>query len=206
MGITMKRYRFLLAALFAAATFVIGQRWSSAVPPAPEPGKEQAPESLDVRYSRAQLALAQVNLKRVTEMNQKVANLVSADTLISYQQDVKIAEAELAAATSADAAEQFAVWLRRAESAVSYAEVQWRGAVAANQRASGAFSSIDVERRRLRLAMSKLQLERGKTLLHAEPQRQVAWELSVVSDELQRLREELLQTAPSAPVYHVWWP
>src|SRR4029077_13363756 len=97
------------------------------------------------------------------------------------------------------------VWLRRAESAVSYAEVQYRGAVASNQRSAGAFSTIDVERRRLRLDVSRLEFERGQALIHAAPERQLAWELSLINSELQRQREEMLQTTPAAQAYPTWW-
>jgi hypothetical protein len=138
-------------------------------------------------------------------MNEKVANSVSADTLISFQQDLNVAQAELAAATSHDAARKFEVWLRRAESAMRYAKVQWSGAVAANQRAAAVISPIDVERRRLRLEVSRLELERGQALTLAAPDQQLAWELSVMNNELQRLKEEVLQTVPTTPLYPTWW-
>ena len=50
-----------------------------------------------------------------------------------------------ALATSRDAARQFDVWLRRAESAASSAEVQWRGAVSANKRTTGTYGSLDLQ-------------------------------------------------------------
>src|SRR5258706_16232153 len=185
-GVIMKLSRILVLSLIGAALLVLGRQWASAVPPANEAAKDARQSSLDVRYARTQVALAEANLKRLTDMNQKVANLVSADTLNSFQQDLKVAQAELAAATSHDAAQQFEVWLRRAEAGVSYADVQWRGAVAVNQRTSGVFSPIDVERRRLRLEMSRLELERGQALTHAGADQQLAWELSLMNNELQR--------------------
>jgi hypothetical protein len=190
--------------LIAAGLLALGFQGANAVPPAKDAKKDEPRSSLEVRYARAQVALAEANLKRLTEMNQKVAKVVSADTLTSFQQDLKVAQAELAAATSRDAVNQFEVWLNRAESAVSYADLQWRGAVAANQRTAGVFSPIDVERRRLRLERSRLELERGQALTHAAPDRQLAWELSLMNNELQRLREEILQTVPATPIYPTW--
>ena len=191
--------------LIAAVLLGLGFQGANSVPPTKDATKDEPQSSLDARYARAQVALAEANLKRLTEMNQKVANVVSADTLVSFQQDLKVAQAELAAATSRDAAHRFEAWLSRAESAVSYADLQWRGAVAANQRAAGVFSPIDVERRRLRLEMSRLELERGQALTHSAPDQQLAWELSLMNNELQRLKEEVLQTVPATPIYPIWW-
>jgi hypothetical protein len=201
----MKFSKIFALPLIAAALFVLGYQWASAVPPTNDPKKDERQPSLDARYAGAQVALAEANLKRLTEMNQKVANLVSADTLNSFQQDLKVAQAELAAATSRDAAHQFEVWLRRAESAVSYADLQWRSAVAANQRSAGVFSPIDVERRRLRLEVSRLELERGQALTHAAPDQQLVWEISLMNNELQRLKEEVLQPVTATPAYPTWW-
>src|SRR5262245_45912145 len=103
----MKRSKILALSLLGAALFALGHEMASGVPPANEAAKVPPQASIDVRYSRAQVALAEANLKRLTDMNEKVANLVSADTLVSFQQDLKVAEAELVAATSRDAARQF---------------------------------------------------------------------------------------------------
>jgi hypothetical protein len=53
--------------------------------------------------------------------------------------------------------------------------------------------------------MSRLELERGQALTHAAPDQQLAWELSVMNNELQQLKEEVLQTVPTTPIYPTWW-
>ena len=189
-----------LAAIFLA----VGYHLARAIPPE-NAGQAAIPENLDVRYARAQVALAEANLKRLQEMNQKVAGAVSADTLVSFQQDVKTAQAELEAAQGGQAAQVFEVWLRRAAAALAYADIQWRGAVAANQRMAGTFSPIDVERRRLRLEVDKLEFERGRALAQGSAEQKLAWELSLMSNEMQRLKEEVRQTVPTTPLYPSWW-
>ena len=116
-----------------------------------------------------------------------------------------VAQAELRAALSGDAAQQFDIWLRRADAAVGYAEVQWQGAVAANARVAGVISPTDVERRRLRLELNRLALERGEALIHGTPEQKLAWQLSFINNELQQLKDDVRQTVPTAPIYPTWY-
>jgi hypothetical protein len=189
---------------FAVIFLAIGYHLARAIPP-DNAAQPPAQESLDVRYARAQVILAEANLKRLQEMNQKVSGAVSADMLISYQEDLKTAQTELAAARAGNAGQAFEVWLRRAAAALAYADVQWRAAVAANQRMAGTVSPIDVERRRLRLEVDRLELERGQALAQGSAEQKLAWELSVMSNEMQRLKEEVRQTVPATPLYPSWW-
>ena len=192
-------------ALLAIGFLLLGYQLARAVPPAKDAPPPDQAESLDVRYARAQVALAEANLKRLQEMNLKVANSVSADTLISFQRDLGVAQAELRAALSGDAAQQFDIWLRRADAAVGYAEVQWQGAVAANARVAGVISPTDVERRRLRLELNRLELERGEALVHGTAEQKLAWQLSLINNELRQLKDDVRQTVPTAPIYPSWY-
>jgi hypothetical protein len=44
-----------------------------------------------------------------------------------------------------------------------------------------------------------------QALTHAAPDQQLAWELNLMNNELQRLKEEVLQTVPATPIYPTWW-
>ena len=149
--------QFVCPAVFFLA---IGYHLARAIPP--ENAGQPRPRRVSMCAMLAQVALAETNLKRLQEMNQKVAGTVSADVLVSFQQDLKTSQAELEAAQGGKPDQAFDVWLRRAAAALGYADVQWRGAVAANRRLAGTFSPIDVERRRLRLEVDKLEFERGQ--------------------------------------------
>jgi hypothetical protein len=200
----MKTRLVVQFACLAAIFLFVGYHLARAIPPE-NAGRPAMPESLDIRYARAEVALAEANLKRLQEMNQKVAGAVSADMLVSFQQDLKTAQGELDAAQGGKPDQAFEVWLRRAAAALAYADVQWRGAVAANQRMAGTFSSIDVERRRLRLEVDKLEFERGQALVQGSGEQKLAWELSLMSNEMQRLKEEVRQSVPTTPLYPSWW-
>ena len=201
----MKSPKLVRFVCLAAAFLAAGYHLARAFPPAAVPPQPQHQDSLDVRYAQAQVALAEANLKRLQDMNQKVANVISGDTLVSFQQDVKTAQATLEAAQGRNAGRQFDVWLRRASAAVAFAQVQSRAAVGANQRMAGTFSPIDVERRRLQLEVSQLELERGQAVAQGSAEQKLAWELSLMSNEIQTLKEEVRQTVPSTPLYPSWW-
>src|SRR5262245_8413113 len=77
--------------------------------------RDSASESVDVRYARAQLQLAEANLSRVQESNKRVARSVPSSVVAEFQYDVDVAKARLAQATGGRAESAFQVWLRRAE-------------------------------------------------------------------------------------------
>ena len=72
--------------------------------------------------------------------------------------------------------------------------------MAANQRAPGSFEALDIERFRLRAEVTRLQLERGQLLAHASREAQLAWQLELVNNEVQKLKEE----SRTAPFSYAW--
>lgn len=168
------------------------------------PRKDQ--ESLEVRYARAQLALAEANLHKVLRMNLRVRGAVPREVAAEYQQDIEIAETRLQAAKGGDGRIPFQAWLRRAESLVGSAELQWKNALATNRRTPGTVDSIDVERLRLRAEVARLNLERGQLLVDASTEAQLQWQVDLLDNEVQRLNEEVLRKPPPSQGYYpLWW-
>ena len=200
----MKKSRTALLALFGGGLFALGYGLAAAVPPPPAAETSKEGESLDVQFARMQLALAQASLKNVVSLNSKVARLVSADDVAAYQQDVDVARAQLKASEARDLNAEFAVWLRRAEAAASYADALWQGAVSANQRATDTVRSTEVERLRLAAELAKLEVKRGEQALRGTPEQRTAWQLSLLNDEIQRLKEDARRTTPSGRTYPFW--
>jgi len=200
----MKKSRSALLALLGGALFLLGYGLAVAVPPPPSADNSKEGESLDVQFARMQLALAQASLKNVESLNSKVAKLVSADDVAAYQQDVAVARSQLKATEEGDPNAEFAVWLRRAEAAASYADALWQGAVSANHRASDTVRATEVERLRLAAELAKLEVKRGEAALHGTPQQRTAWQLSLLNDEIQRLKEDARHTTPSGRIYPFW--
>jgi len=169
---------------------------------APPPAADQ--ESLDVRYARAQLQLAETNLRKVRQMNQRTAGTVPAEVVVEFRQDVEVAQQRLQEAIRGES-DSFQAWLHRAESLARSAELQWRNALAANQRTPGTIDATDVERFRLRFEVASLEYQRGQALIGRPREVQLQWQISLLEDQLQRLNREVLRKPPATRYYPLWW-
>jgi len=165
---------------------------------------DAAATSVDVRYARAQLELADANLSRVRESNKKVAGAVPRNVVAEFQYDVEVAKARLERARGGGAGKEFQVWLQRAESERRAAEDRWKSAVAANERVPGTVGALDVERLRLRAEVATLQLERGRSLVGASREAQLEWEVELLDNQVQRLKEEAGRATSFIGLYPVW--
>jgi len=163
----------------------------------------QSGENLDVQYARAQLALAEANLKRVEQINQQVARAVSGKVVDEYRSDVDVARARLDAATRGDS-DSFQVWLRGAEASLKSAERAWHNATVANQHMAGTIESVDVERLRLRAEVYRIDLERGRALAGGTREAQLQWRVRMLSDEVDRLNEAVFRMGPPRSSYFFW--
>lgn len=163
------------------------------------------PESVDVRYARAQLQLAEANLKRVEQSNNRLERSIPSSIVAEYQHDVDIAKTRLQLATAPAAKGDFPVWLQRAEAERKTAETTWKNATTVNSRVPGTFDPIDIERFRLRADVAKLQLERGQSLANSTREAQLQWQLEVLSNQVQRLQEESRQPTPLTGYFPYWW-
>jgi hypothetical protein len=179
------------------AILLVGQLKQSG-PPAPT---DAAPESVEVRYSRAQLQLAQANLQRVQDINRRLPRSVPASVVADYERGVDVATAQLEQSQAGVGRNEFAVWLRRAEAAWKSGETAWKNAVAANQRSPRTFGALDVERLRLRAEVTRLQWERGQQLAAAPRESQLQWQVDVLNYELERQKEEGPRVAPFIRYY-----
>lgn len=189
-----------VAALTLLGTGLVNLLMSPAQPE--EAGDEQ---SLAVRYAQAQLRLAEVNLQKVQQMNQRVARAVPGDMVAEYREDVEIAKLRVETLLDGKDGDEFRVWLRRAEATARSAEARWKSGKAVNQRAPGTLDTLDLERLRLRAEMARLRLARGKMLVNQSREAQVQWQLDYLSDEVQRLSEETLRSPAIMRPNPFWW-
>ena len=183
----------------------VGIAWSivSAAPPAPEGSPAKQAENLDVQYARAQLALAETNLKRVEDINRRVARAVSEKVVDEYRGDLQVARARLDAANRGES-DEFQGWLRAAEASLKSAERAWQNATLANQHMAGTVEPLDVERLRLRAEVYRIELERGRALASAPRQAQLEWRAQALSDEVERLNEAVFRMGPPSSTYLFW--
>ncbi len=153
-------------------------------------------ESIEVRYARTQLQLSEANLNRVEQRNKQVERSVPSSVVAEYQHEVQVAKTRLEQANAGRAASEFQVWLQRAEAERKTAETTWKNATAANGSVPGTVEPL--ERRTLSSAaeVAKLQLERGQALVDSGREAQQQWEIEVLDNEVQRLKEESRQSTP----------
>jgi hypothetical protein len=201
----MRKLRYLKTSALTISAFLLGGIAVWALD-GQDAVKQEAPpkeESLDVRYARAHLAMAEANLARVETANRRVANAVAGVVVGGYQQDLAVAKVRLQAALG-EAQEPADFWLRVAEASAKTADRNWRSAAAANQKVAGTIHELDIERLRLRAEVSQLNLERGRALADASPEARLQWQIELVHDELQRLDEEVLRNAPGSRLFPIW--
>jgi len=189
------------AEIWIAAVCWLGQLPPTSAPSDTAPGITA--ESIEVRYARAQVQLAEANLKRVQQSNKQTPRSVSGSVVAEYQDDVRVARIRLKQATAGRAA-AFQVGLQRAEAERRTAEMAWKKATAANERATGTFSAIDIERFRLRAEVAKLQLERGLALVDSGREAQLQWEVDMLHNQVQRLQEE--SRGPTSLILRYYYP
>jgi hypothetical protein len=172
--------------------------------PAKATPSDNIPESAELRYARAQLQLAETNLKRLEQSNQRMPRSVPSSVVAEYQHDVKVAKTRLKQATAGRTASDFQIWLQRAEAERRATETAWSNATAANARAPGTFQPLDVERFRLRAEVAKLQLERGRMLVDSSREAQLQWELDMMDNQVQRLKDETTRATTFIGFYPLW--
>jgi hypothetical protein len=170
----------------------------AAVPPAPS---DQAAEGLEVRYARAQLQLAEANLQRVEQINKRLARSVPSSVVADYQQDAQVARRQLQQSLSGQPSSDFQVWIGRAQAEWKTAETYWKNATAVNARSPGSFEALDIERFRLRAEVARLQMDRGEALVDASREAQLQWEVELLNNQVQRLKEETSRLTPFVRYY-----
>jgi hypothetical protein len=170
---------------------------------APGPADDKT-ESLDVRYAQAQLQLAEANLSRIQQSNQRVPRSVPESVVAEYRDDVTVAQARLDQATAGQAANEFQGWLERAATEQRAAEALWTIATTANSHLPGTFDALDVERYRLRAEVARLQFERGQALIAAAADAQMQWKIEMLDNQVQRLKEEARLRPAVFRAYPYW--
>ena len=189
----------MFSVMLLIAVSLLGQQVQ--LPPPSNP----AEESVEVRYARAQLQLAEANLGRVEQSNKEVERTVPSSIVAEYQDDVRVAKTRLQKATAGESANGFQAWLARAEAERRAADTAWKNATTVNQRAPGTFVPLDVERFRLRAEVAKLQLERGQALANAGREAQLQWQSDLLDNQVQRLKDEMRDSAQYNGLYPRWW-
>lgn len=170
----------------------------------PAPREAAAEESLELRYARARLELARANLSRIEQMNKRLNRTVPGSVVADFRDAAATAELQFRQAAKEALHDELAIWLRRAESAYRSAHNRWQTAIAANRRVKDTIPTLDVDRFRLRAEVARLQWERGKQLAGATREAQLAWQVELLNNEIELLKEETSRVTPFVRYYPIW--
>ena len=149
---------------------------------------KSAPDKLAVQCAEANLKLAQMNLDRMKQLNQKVPGTLIAGMVDQFTEEVELAQQELEVAKKTPGGSPYLATVERMRLALRSAEARAKRALNTHEQAPDIVSKDDVERMRQIAVIADLQLQRGLALEKASPQQQLQWQLEVYGNEIDRVR------------------
>ena len=183
----MQRLLTLLNVALIAGGFLLCLSLLRADPPQGE--KPTNDESLQVRYARAHLELARLDLRRVTELNERVPNALPAGTVDEFQLHVELHEEQLKQYLRGEKADIHQVLVRRAQVEVELAEADVQRHRQAHAEFGTASSQLELERAELVANLAKLHLERVRSLDAAKSiLLDMQWQIEDLRNEVIELR------------------
>ena len=179
-----------LAALAFSVPLPGGVSWLLGAEPGTEPATD-ANESLEVRYARAYLQLAQADLQIAVEENEKVPGTYPEAAIELLRRVVVIAEEQLKHALGESAHDLHSVHIRQEEAAVTEAESDLQRTLAANRRLPRLVGPTQLRRAHLRVEVAKLALAKARAVnAHSLPEH-TQWQLEELRMELLQLRSQV---------------
>jgi hypothetical protein len=173
----------------SAAQNPTAQNPATPAPGTSTPAAQGSEASLTVQLARAEVRLAELNLARMKQMNERVPNTIIAGMVEQFEEEVARARMELSVAEKSPGGDPYLVAVARLELSLRAAESRARRALATHQKAPTVVTREDVERARQIAVITDLQLSRGKALADASREDKMQWQLEVVSDDLDRVRK-----------------
>jgi len=143
---------------------------------------------LTVQVAEAKLKLAQMNLERMQELNNKVRGTLITGMVEQFNEEVELAERELKAAQGNPGGDPFTATVERMRLALRSAMDREKRALATYEKAPDIVTKGDIERLRQVAVVADLQLQRGLALKDADHAKQLQWQIDVFASELDRVR------------------
>lgn len=170
------------ACLCGAAVIVALATMTAAMRPDADDARE---ESTEVRYARASLRLAKIDLEQLLEEDQRVVGVVPETTLARARMGVKVAKARLEQALSRPGEDARQIQLRYSEERANLAELDVRNAENARMQRPDAISELQMERLQTAAEVARLRaaLWREAGDLPSQLDR-LQWQIDRLSDEL----------------------
>jgi hypothetical protein len=176
--------RLLSVVVLLAVGIVLGRSIGAA-----DGADKKSDESLALRCAKAQLRLAELNLKKAEDMNKKVPGTLIGGMVMQFSEDVDLAKVLVSNADKAPIGDSFHAMLERAQLNVKSAAARSARGEETRQKAPSVVSANDIERLKLATEIAQLQLERGRALVDAAPEAKLQWQFEMMADEISKLKQ-----------------
>jgi hypothetical protein len=117
-------------------------------------------ESLEIRYARAHLELAKLDLERAKAWNQRIPNVFSERTLDFLRKHVEIDQEQLKQAMRPDYVDIHEIYVRTAKAALDIAEADVARKAATYKKERDNYSGLELDRAMALAQAARLNLER----------------------------------------------
>ena len=159
------------------------------------PAKQQE-ESLDVRFARAHLKLARVDLRRAIELNRRYPGTVPIVAIENYRKHVELDEEMLKQATQATDGHVHSIYLRAAQIATEIAEEDLARKRRAWKLSPTKINELNVERAEAALEVARINR------LRTESQESSLSSLAYLQWQIEQLRNDLLELRVRVETQH----
>jgi hypothetical protein len=195
----MKYPMLLFTALSSATVLAAGVNPTAAEAQTPSPNEPipaEAIETIEVRYARSFLELAQLDLQKALEANNKAPGSVPDSVLQTRRGVLALAESQLSAAIRRARADAALTHIGKCERSVRAEEAEWRRALEANRKVPGSVSKTEVKPLRLVAEVAHLGLIKASAADLDSAIEVLQWQIDELRSEVRSLRrrvEELAQ-------------
>ena len=176
--------RLAIVAVILAIGVTLGRTAGSAV----EKDDDAKLKSLAVACTQAKLKLAEMNLARARQLNQKVPGTLIGGMMNQFVKEVTLAKVDLEIANKSNASDAFRASIERVKLARASAKERAAGGLRTHERAPTVVTKGAVERTRRFAVIVDLQLQRGQALANASAEKKLDWQLEMIGDDLERIR------------------
>jgi len=177
------------AALLVALAVGVAVGWSAGSADGQDDKSKSDKNTLSVQWAKTQLQLAEMSLARVQELNKKMPGTLIGSMVSEFEQEVEMARVELAIVEKEPLGNPYKVCIERVRQELRTAEDRAKRALETHEKAPTVVTKSDVERMRLVAVMADYQLQRGLQLENASPHDQLQWQLEVLGEDLDRVRQ-----------------
>ena len=143
-------------------------------------------ENLDTRYAQAFLKLAQADLRKAQDANQRVPGTIPESLLQPLVAAVAVAEERLSRAQHPDDAKENP-YAQTAETMLAMARDNWKKALAVNQRAAGTVRAAEIDRLQALTELAQVRVEQAHALDLKSPLACAAFDLEQLRLDVQQL-------------------